>query len=254
MTTSEPTLVFIHGAFHGSWVWRELFKQLSVPGWRLQTVDLPSVAAKGEPRRDLFDDADAVRRALESVDGPIVAVAHSYGGLPLTQAAAGVPNVHHLVYLCAFQLDVGESLLGDIGQPPNWWIVDDDTISPDRPVDTFYADVAPDLAAWAVSRLRPSTHSSKKQHLTAAAWRDIPSTYVICEHDRALPASGQEQMARRATNVHRLPCSHSPMLSRVPETAAIIADVAIQVNHALRQPIKGDPSALSGPSDASTQA
>jgi pimeloyl-ACP methyl ester carboxylesterase len=241
MTDGEPTLVFVHGAFHGSWVWRELFKQLSVPGWRLQTVDLPSVAAKGEPRRDLFDDADAVRCALESVDGPIVAVAHSYGGLPLTQAAAGVPNVHHIVYLCAFQLDVGESLLGGIGQPPNWWLVDDDTLSPDRPVDTFYADVSPDLAAWAVSQLRPSTYTVG-QTLTAAAWRDIPSTYVICEHDRALPAAGQEQMARRATNVHRLPSSHSPMLSQVPETAAIIADVAMQVNHALRQPIKGDSS------------
>jgi pimeloyl-ACP methyl ester carboxylesterase len=243
MTNNEPTLVFIHGAFHGSWVWRELFTQLSVPGWRLQTVELPSVAAKGEPRGDLFDDADAVRRVLVSIDGPIVAVAHSYGGVPLTQAAAGVPNVHHLVYLCAFQLDVGESLLDDIGEPPNWWIIDDDTISPDRPVDTFYADVSPDLAGWAVSQLRPSTYLHVKQSPTAAAWRDIPSTYVICEHDRALPASGQEQMARRATNVHRLPCSHSPMLSRVPETAAIIADVAIQVNHALRQPIKGDSSA-----------
>lgn len=230
MTNDEPTMLFVHGAFHGSWVWSELFKQLSVPGWQLQTVDLPSVIADGEARPDLFDDAQAVRRVLESIDGPVVAIAHSYGGIPLTQGAADMPNVRHLVYPCAFQLDVGESLLGYVGGPPDWWIVEDASVFPDRQVETFYGDVAPDIAEWAASRLRRSTYASKTQQLTAAAWHDIPSTYLICENDAAMPTPLQEQMARRATNVHRMACSHSPMLSRVPELAAIITDIAMQVN------------------------
>jgi pimeloyl-ACP methyl ester carboxylesterase len=228
MTNDEPTMLFVHGAFHGSWVWRELFKELSLPGWQLQTVDLPTVAGKGRIHGDLFDDAEAIRRVLESIDGPVVAVGHSYGAIPLTQAAAKIPNVRHLVYLCAFQLDAGESLLGAIGHTPDWWIIDGDTVFPDRPVETFYGDVAPDLAAWAVSELRPSSYISKTQQLTAAAWRDVPSTYVICEDDKAAPPAAQEEMARRATNVHRLACSHSPMLSRAPELAAIITDIAMQ--------------------------
>jgi hypothetical protein len=40
-----------------------------------------------------------------------VVVAHSYGGMPITQAAAGLPQVLHIVYLATFQLDVGESKL-----------------------------------------------------------------------------------------------------------------------------------------------
>ena len=67
------------------------------------------------------------------------------------------------------------------------------------------------------------------ERLTAAAWRNTPSTYVICDEDQALPPAAQEQMAKRATNIRRLPSSHSPMLSRPDEVAQIIAETAIQV-------------------------
>jgi hypothetical protein len=119
-----------------------------------------------------------VRHHLEASDGPVVVVAHSYGGIPTTQAAASLPDVVHTRYLAAFQLDVGESPLGVVGDLPPWWIVDGDSITVDGPVERSYGDAPPDDAAWAENQLRPSSYLTVTQSLTAAAWRNIPATYV----------------------------------------------------------------------------
>jgi pimeloyl-ACP methyl ester carboxylesterase len=225
---SRPQLLLIHGAFHGSWVWQKVLDRLAPRGWRVQTVDLPSVAAKGQFRYGLRDDAAEIRRRIEAIDGPVVVVAHSYGGMTITQAASGLANVIHIIYIAGFLLDVGESLLGLIEVEPPWWIVDGDTLTPGRPLETFFADVAVDDAARAVHRLQPSSYAIVTERLTAAAWRDVPSTYVICEQDQAIAPHAQEHMAERATNVRRLPSSHSPMLSRPAELAQIVIDAAVK--------------------------
>jgi pimeloyl-ACP methyl ester carboxylesterase len=218
-------LLLVHGGFHGPWVWQGVLDNLAPLGLQVETVELPSVAAKGEPRYGMLDDAAEVRRRLESIDGPVVVVAHSYGGLVVTEAAAGLANVRHIVYLAGFALDIGESLLGTVAEPPPWWNIDGDTLIADSAVETFYHDVPAGEADRAVARLRPSSYSTVTERLTAAAWREIPSTYVICDQDHAIAPSVQEHLARRSTNVRRLPTSHSPMLSRPAEVAQIVAEV-----------------------------
>jgi pimeloyl-ACP methyl ester carboxylesterase len=229
VSDNRAQLLLIHGGFHGSWVWQKLIYRLGPLGLRVRTVELPSVAAKGELRYGMLDDAAEVRRRLKAINGPVVAVAHSYGGMVITEAAVGLANVSHIIYLAAFQLDIGDSLLGTVEEAPPWWIVDGDTLTADRPLETFYADVPPDHAALAIARLQPSSYATVTERLTGAAWRNIPSTYVICERDHALPLSAQEQMAKRATNIRRLQSSHSPMLSQPAEVAQIIAAIASPV-------------------------
>ena len=46
---------------------------------------------------------------LRSISGPIVLVAHSYGGFVATNAATGIANVKALVYIDAFMPDEGET-------------------------------------------------------------------------------------------------------------------------------------------------
>jgi pimeloyl-ACP methyl ester carboxylesterase len=222
-------LLLIHGGFHGAWVWEKVIDRLRAMGWPAQTVELPSVAAKGQQRYSMRDDAAEVRRRLEAIVGPVVVAAHSYGGVVATQAAAGLANVRHIIYLAAFQLDIGDSLFGLAGEPLPWWNVDGDTFTPAGPLEIFYHDVTPSDAALAIDRLQTTSYSVVKEQLTAAAWRNIPSTYVICEEDQAIPPAVQEQMAKRATNIRRLPSGHSPMLSQPAEVAHIIADAAMQV-------------------------
>jgi pimeloyl-ACP methyl ester carboxylesterase len=60
----------------------------------------------------------------------------------------------------------------------------------------------------------------------APARQSIPSTYVVCTEDRALPPAAQREMATRADAVVEWPTDHSPFLTRPAELAALIADSA----------------------------
>ena len=106
------TYLLVHGAWHGAWCWDELAPKLGATA----TVELPS---KGPERGDLYADAATVREAIDAIDGPVVVVAHSYAGAVVTEGAVGV---EHIVYVTAFMLGVGESLLGTVGGvAPDWW-------------------------------------------------------------------------------------------------------------------------------------
>lgn len=214
-------LVLVHGAWHGGWAWDTLAPLLRDAGHEVTTVDLPSAGGAG----DLAADAAVVAAAVAESQEPTVVVAHSYGGLPTTQATAGLSQVSHLVYVCAFMLDEGESLVGALGgQLPDWiWVDQDAGVSRVLdPMRAFYADVDPTVADTCVARLSTQTLSSFADPLTAAGWHDIPSTYVACTQDQAIPYPAQQAMSGHATTVHTLESSHSPFLSHPEELAEIL--------------------------------
>src|SRR5436309_6897804 len=220
---SAPTLGLVHGSWHGPWVWRRVVEELA--DLDVRTVTLPSVGPDSSALGDLHTDAEAVRAAVSVVDGPVVVCAHSYGGVPATEAVAGVSNVVGLVYLSGFQLDIGESLMSAVGgSAPGWWDVHraEGYVDALRPFEVFYADVRPHTARGAVARLGHQSLAAFEQRLTAAAWRTIPSTYVVCERDAAISVVAQEFMAERADRVLRMPTSHSPFLSRPAQLAGVL--------------------------------
>ncbi|OBJ54760.1 alpha/beta fold hydrolase [Mycobacterium sp. 1423905.2] len=224
----RPTLVFVHGAFHQSWVWERVIDRLALRGWNTQTIDLPSVGAEMPTRSGMLIDADAIAKLRRRTGVPQIVIAHSYGGIPVTQVVHELPEVRHIVYVAAFQLDIGQSLLGAVGNRiPPWWIVNGDIVTADRAIDMFYNDVPPGVAAWAQKRLLPSSFAAFTEPLTAAAWRHIPSTYIVCERDVCLPLSVQEAMAQRAGQVHSLPTGHSPMLAQPEALAEMINYIAL---------------------------
>jgi pimeloyl-ACP methyl ester carboxylesterase len=224
---TRPVLLLVHGAWHGAWIWEKVHGVLATAGWEVQTLDLPSTAASGATRYGMHHDAQVVQRHIQQIGRPVVVVAHSYGGTPVTEGAADIPNVRHLIYLAALQLDVGESqLMLSGGTPAPWWIIEGDTVTPDRPREIFYADVPLEEAERAIAQLRPQSLSVVKEIVSAAAWHTVPSTYVVCEQDRAIPPGVQEMMAKRATSVRHMHTSHSPFLSRPDQLAQLIAEVA----------------------------
>ena len=63
------------------------------------------------PLRGVSADAASLKDFLTTITGPIVLVGHSYGGVVITNAATGNPNVKALVYIAAFAPDQGDSVL-----------------------------------------------------------------------------------------------------------------------------------------------
>ncbi len=112
MSTQEPTIVLVHGAFAESASWNPVIERLHHHDTALVAAHhrgFREVVAVANPLRSLSGDAAYVRDVLRSIDGPIVLVAHSYGGMVITEAAAGIDAVVALVYVNVFAPDHGES-------------------------------------------------------------------------------------------------------------------------------------------------
>jgi pimeloyl-ACP methyl ester carboxylesterase len=226
--SEDPAVLLVHGAWHSSSCWDKVGGILAARGRAVHVVDLPTVHADDKAALGMYDDARAVRTAIEQVGGPVVVVAHSYGGVPATQGAAGPPNVVHIVYIAAFVLDEGESLLTGLGGvPPSWWDVHGDLVTAgvpgERPEQLFYNDLASQEAAAAAAALTSQAGRAFRDPVTEVAWRALPTTYVVTERDAVFPPEAQEGLAARAgSTVVRIDTSHSPFLSRPRETADII--------------------------------
>ncbi|WP_399895780.1 alpha/beta fold hydrolase [Streptomyces sp. BBFR51] len=216
----KPVILLVHGAWHGAWCWELLAPELTALGWQVETVDLPSASADPRNTAGMYDDARAVRRRLDAAEGPVTVLAHSYAGLPVTQAAAGA-DVNRLVYLAAFQLDVGDSLAGIAGgEIPGG---DTGTLpAHEDPRTHLYADATEEIASRAAERLVLQTVKSFSEPLTTAAWKTVPSSYVVCERDRAVDPGFQKVMAARSERSYTLPTGHSPFYSAPGELARLI--------------------------------
>lgn len=221
-------IVLVHGAWHGAWCWENVQPLLEDAG-------ITSVAAH-LPFTGLTDDADSVADLLEVVsrtaDEPAVLVGHSYGGMVISEAAAGRSDVAHLVYLCALMLRAGQTTAEggerlSTALAGNIEVAEDlgSTIAPGAAAAAFYGDAHPDAAAAAAARLRRFPITSLGT-VTGEPWRQVPSTYVVCSEDRAIHPDHQRYMARSAGNVLEWPTDHSPFLSRPELVAELLIGLA----------------------------
>lgn len=223
-----PSLLFVHGAWHGSWCWDLVRPHLEEVGYRTIAVDLPSSGRDPEKLGGLSDDVNEIASALSQIDGPFVIIGHSYGGIPMAQAAHP-DKVSGLIFLSAVVLDPGQGLLSSFGgQLPPWLRTDGaGACFPENPEEFLYHDVPPDLVEWAVSRLKLQSMQTLNEPLTSTDWLGIPRSYVVCQDDRAMPAEMQLQMAAKCDFTMSIAASHSPFLSRPAELARVL-DAAIR--------------------------
>jgi pimeloyl-ACP methyl ester carboxylesterase len=214
------TIVLTHGAFHGSWCFEPLVAELEARGVITALVDLPLT--------DLTEDAAAVTAVLDTIDGPVILLGHSYGGAVVT-VAGNHPTVERLVYLTALGPDAGELGSGGpmtIGEEFLLTMrVGEDGIpfiDPELAAQIFYPDIDSDEAAQWATKLRPG-NTGGSVVVEKAAWRSTPSTYVVCTDDPILLVDGQRAVAERmGADVIEIPGDHSPMVARATELADIL--------------------------------
>ncbi|MFE1764011.1 alpha/beta fold hydrolase [Streptomyces angustmyceticus] len=218
-------VVFVHGACvrDGAWWWHRTADLLRERGVGSVAPALPSCGetglACGVGGLGLPEDVAAVRQVLQAGDEPTVVVAHSYGGIVAAEAAAGIGSVRHLLLISSYLPEAGQSLsdFGDTGPAP-FLDVDPDAgtfgVRPELLVDTFLQDCDPEIQAQAAHHLARQSVQVTGQPVGAAAWQQVPSTYLVCTQDRGTPPRLQRDFARRAGNVVELDAGHHPFLSR----------------------------------------
>ena len=80
----------------------------------------------------------------------------------------------------------------------------------------LYNDLPFSEASEWENRLIPHSYEIQRTKLTNAAYKFIPSTYLICESDQACLPKYQEMFASKAkSKVERCTAGHSPMLSQL---------------------------------------
>jgi pimeloyl-ACP methyl ester carboxylesterase len=100
--SAKPTVVLVHGAFADASGWNDVIHRLLCDGY--------PVIAPANPLRGIPSDSAYLASVLAAIEGPIVLVGHSYGGVVITNAAKGNANVKALVYIAAFAPDEGETV------------------------------------------------------------------------------------------------------------------------------------------------
>jgi len=227
-----PSLLLVHGSWHRPQHYRLLVDELA--DLDVHTVALPSNGDDPASLGDMYADAKVIAAAARAIDGPVVVVAHSYGGVPTTQGLSHIDNVVRIVYVCAFVLDEGQSLAAIGGEAirDSWVVHETDGglqyIEHRFPVEAFYGDVPTALAEQALAQLVHQSYVVVTQPVTEAAWKTVPSTYIICDADTGLPPAVQEQFAKHASRIRRMNASHSPFLSQPAALAQILREELVE--------------------------
>lgn len=224
--------VLVHGAWHGAWCWYKVLPQLERAGHRVTAIDLPSLGKDRAPlaAATLERYADTVCEALAAESEPAILVGHSMGGIAISQAAERHPErIKRLVYLTAFLLRDGETLMGAASQSPTR-VTGLTLRSPDRQSTTvnlqlireiFYAQCPDEDVALARSLLQPQAVApmATAQSLSAGKFGRVPRVYIECLRDRVIDPALQKAMyqASPCEKVVSIDTDHSPFFSRPVE-------------------------------------
>jgi len=231
--TGSPTVVLVHGAFADASSWNGVIQ-------RLQAKGVP-VTAPANPLRGIAADSAYIGAVFEQIEGPVVAVGHSYGGAVITNAATDAKNVVGLVYVAAFAPEEGETLgTAEAGskdsvlnsalvprQYPtaNGGSATEFYIDPAKARDAFAGDLSDQQAALIAATQRPVAELAFSEPSGPPAWKDRPAWAVVATADKAAGTDVVRSMAERAgAKVTELAGSHVIMISQ-PDA---VADVILQ--------------------------
>ncbi|KAH8673479.1 Alpha/beta hydrolase fold-1 [Xylariales sp. PMI_506] len=250
---TKPTFVFVPGCWLPVDIYSRTIDFVSAHGYATVALPLASTGA-AVPHKDFWGDVESIRQCLstlvESQEKEVILVLHSYTGMPGSQAPEGLSKkerefkglkggVVRLVYIMSYVPPAGFQPTAGGAQFPSWMLVDLEKgvvrVDPEEAKTVFFNDLDEEEAGTWAGRLLPQSLGVYGSTTTYAAWKDIPSTYVIGEQDktffqpeviemiiqgaRALEPSALDTV-EKCNGGHCLMISHAEWLSLVLRRAA----------------------------------
>ncbi|MFJ5680191.1 alpha/beta fold hydrolase [Streptomyces sp. NPDC093097] len=231
-TTAKPTIVLVHGAFADASSWNGVVERLERRGY--------TVVAPANPLRGLYNDSAYIASVLDSIKGSLVLVGHPYGGALISSAAAGNGRVKSLVYVSALMPDVGESGMSLAPRFPSELGTatksvpyraggglsgTDLYLRPDRLHQVFAADLPESTTRLMAVTQRPAATTAFSEKAKVAAWKHIPSWFLVAKQDRTINPDQERFEAKRAgSHTVEIDSSHVAMIAH-PEA---VTDLVLQ--------------------------
>ena len=229
----RPTIVLVHGDWADGSSWTSVIKRLQDRGF---TVVAPPNTLRGPSQ-----DAPYLASYLQTIPGPIVLVAHSYGGFVITNAATGNPNVKALVYIDAFVPDENETAFDLVGGTSSCVTAQGafNQVPIDGGVDLYlrweadppYAGfrecfangVDEQTARLLAATQRPASAAQFTDPSGAPAWKTIPSWALLGTQDHVIPPALQEEMYERAgAHISAVKTGHLSLITRPVAVVRVI--------------------------------
>ena len=181
----KPAIVLVPGAFDEASQWSAVVAALKNNDF--------SVAVADNPHETLEGDTGVLLDLLGRLDGPLVLVAHGYGGMLISNAACVSRDVQALVFVAALAPDKGETLTDLLG------------------------DAAPDDATARGAAGDP-------------AWKLLPSWFVYGDADEHMPAALLSRLAARAGAVEAVVVAGGKhdLIASYPCEILRVIDMAVQ--------------------------
>jgi pimeloyl-ACP methyl ester carboxylesterase len=239
------TIVLVHGVCAESYSnWKPVLASLLAKGYK--------VIAAPNPLRGVSSDAAYVSSFLNTIDGPIILVGHSYGGMVITNAADGNRSVKALVYVAAFAPDIGESVATLLRRFPGS-TVEANTVpilladgsrdlyfQPDKFRVQYAADLPETETMLLALTQLPMAERVMTEVSNVAAWKAIPSWFIFGTRDNSIPANLLAFMAERAGSKKTVTiegASHAVLISH--------ADAVVELVEQAGSAVRGDRSTAS---------
>jgi pimeloyl-ACP methyl ester carboxylesterase len=216
-------VVLVHGAFADGSGWKPVATILERDGYTVYVVQIPETGYEA--------DVTATRIVLEH-SGPCVLVGHSWAGMIITEAGTHA-SVRSLVYVNAFQPDVGETAgaLQTKIPPAATSVVPVGggflATKPEAFHQDFAADVPQSVTHFMSISQVPIAASSFDAKAKATAWSQKKSYAIVSTQDREINPELERFMSRRAkSETIELIGSHAIFLSHPKDVAALIEKAA----------------------------
>ncbi|MGN6214171.1 alpha/beta fold hydrolase [Parafilimonas sp.] len=219
-------IVLVHGAFADGSSWAKVIPLLQAKGY--------NVIAVQNSLTSLEDDVAAAKRAIDLMDAPILLVAHSYGGMVITEAGND-PKVVGLVYVDALIPNDNQSVV-DVIQPyppsPGNAEFKQDAAGflslSFKGIDSFFAqDLSEQERKILFATQTPWAAKGTVTKISKAAWKNKPSWCIIGLNDETVPPALTRAEAKMINaTVLELESSHVPMLSQPGKVAEFIMGAA----------------------------
>lgn len=225
-TKGIKNIVLVHGAFADGSSWAKVIPLLQAKGYNVLAVQ--------NPLTSFGDDVAAAKRTIAQMDGPVLLVGHSYGGMVISEAGKD-PKVVGLVYVAALVPEDGQNVndvnaaMAPTAVGPEFRLSPEGflSLSP-KGINEFFAQDVPAQERNVIYATQVTWAASATQEkVYDPAWKNKPVWQIVAAKDGMINPDLQRFKAKliKATTLE-LVSSHVPMVSQPEKVADFIISAA----------------------------